>query len=218
MTATRPPEFISRPPQPYTKIKYWKRVEYRNFLLYYGAGVEGAHQRGAAGPLHAPLRWHRHFSRPLHHPPAASARSRKVERLCTAVRRAVHCAVHVLIVQKALTGGRLQGTNKQTGNWFYFSPSLLCERQGVEHKVEREEKTSKKKKRDQSMKERGNQWTNRRKRRERDYCISSREKSSERVISVELALSQILLKKNKKSLNSKKEEKEIYLIEATPTS
>ena len=34
---TRPPSFITRPPRPYTKyIKYWKAVEYRNFLLYYG--------------------------------------------------------------------------------------------------------------------------------------------------------------------------------------
>jgi len=36
MTDTRPPEFISRQPQPYSKIKYWKAVEYRNVLLYYG--------------------------------------------------------------------------------------------------------------------------------------------------------------------------------------
>ena len=39
MTDTRPPEFISRPPQSYSKIKYWKGVEYRNFLLYYGPVV-----------------------------------------------------------------------------------------------------------------------------------------------------------------------------------
>lgn len=36
MVDTRPPEFISRPPQPFAKIKHWKGVEYRNFLLYYG--------------------------------------------------------------------------------------------------------------------------------------------------------------------------------------
>jgi hypothetical protein len=36
MVDTRPPEFISRPPQPFSKIKHWKAAEYRNFLLYYG--------------------------------------------------------------------------------------------------------------------------------------------------------------------------------------
>ena len=37
MIDTRPPSFITRPPRPYSKyIKYWKAVEYRNFLLYYG--------------------------------------------------------------------------------------------------------------------------------------------------------------------------------------